>query len=192
MRQCFTNRRIIIYNGAGLSAVCLYHKGEPCVFDGEYHGEGRKLPAKNLKEREEMSMKEKIKIMSVNTKKKGRRLRGVKDSGISMAECIEQLVPGMYTFREVYAGDAVETAETLRPEIIWILLEASGDCLDLLEKLKRVHPEAAVFVMFVGPTEDEQEVINAYSASGAYKCYFLPPFILNTLVHDMYVALNLE
>lgn len=137
-------------------------------------------------------MKEKIKILSINTKKKVRKPKTFIDAEVSMGECIEQLVPGMYTISEVYESDAIERVETLQPEIIWILQEASGDCLHLVNKIKKMQSEAVIFILFFGVIDDEQEVINTYSTLGVYKCYFLPPLVFDTLIHDMHVALNLE
>lgn len=134
-------------------------------------------------------MKEKIKILSVgNAKKEVKKPKG----SLTVQDYIEQLAPGMYTFSKVYVEDAIEVVDTLRPEIIWIHQEVSMDCSELVKEIKRIHPAAVIFMMFVGVVDDEQEVMNTYLALGAYKCYFIPPMMLDTLVHDMYVALNLE
>lgn len=134
-------------------------------------------------------MKEKIKILSVgNAKKEVKKPKG----SLTVKDYIEQLAPGMYTLSKAYVEDAIEVVDTLRPEIIWIHQEVSKDCSELIKEIKRIHPAAVIFMMFVGVFDDEQEVMNAYLALGAYKCYFIPPMMLDTLVHDMYVALNLE
>jgi len=72
-------------------------------------------------------MKEKVKILSINTKKKGRKSKTSNESGKSMGDYMEELAPGMYSFSEVYACDAIKEVETLRPEIIWILQDALMD-----------------------------------------------------------------
>lgn len=137
-------------------------------------------------------MIEKVKVLSINTKKKAkRRLKKPKDS-LPMQEYIEQLAPDMYSVREVYVEGAIEAVEAFRPEIIWILQEVSKDYSELVKEIKRIHPAAVVFMLFFGVCEDEEEMMNTYSVLGVYKCYFLPPMILDTLVHDMYVATNLE
>ena len=137
-------------------------------------------------------MKEKVKVLSINTKRKRKTLKGSADSGMTLAKCMEQFAPGLYTFSEAYVEDAIGAVETLRPEVIWIAQEASKDCSELVKEIKRVHPTAVIFLMFVGLVDDEQEMMEKFYALGTYKCYFLPPLMLDTLAHDMYVALNLE
>lgn len=137
-------------------------------------------------------MKEKIKVLTINTKKKRKKSKISNGSGMNLGDFIEEHAPGMYSFSEVYASDAIDEVEALRPEIIWIVQDASMDCSELIKGIKSIHPAAAIFVMLFGVIDDEQEVMNTYSALGVYKCYFLPPLVIDTLAHDMYVALNLE
>ncbi len=134
-------------------------------------------------------MEEKIKVLSVGKAKKETKKP---KNALSVQDYIEQLAPGMYTFSKAYIDDALETVDTLRPEIIWIHQEASMDCSELVKEIKRIHPSAVIFMMFIGVFDDEQEMMNTYLELGAYKCYFIPPMMLDTLVHDMHVALNLE
>lgn len=134
-------------------------------------------------------MEEKIKVLSlIPVKKEVKKPEGA----MSVQDYIEEMAPGLYTFSKVYIGDAIETVDRLRPEIIWLQQEASVDCTELLKEIKRIHPSAAVFVMLVGVCDDEQETANTYLALGAYKCYFIPPMLLDELVHDMHVAMNIE
>lgn len=137
-------------------------------------------------------MKEKVKVLTINTKKKRRKSNISNGSGTNLGDFIEEYAPGMYSFSEVYASDARKEVEALRPEIIWIVQDASMDSSELIKEIKSIHPAAAIFVMLFGVIDDEQDVMNTYSALGVYKCYFLPPMVLDTLAHDMYVALNLE
>jgi len=150
------------------------------------------MAAKYHEERSGNDMKEKVKILSINTKKKGRKSKTSNESGKSMGDYMEELAPGMYSFSEVYACDAIKEVETLRPEIIWILQDALMDSSGLVKEIKSIHPAVAIFVMLFGVADDEQELMKKYSDLGAYKCYFLQPLVLDTLAHDMYVALNLE
>ena len=132
-------------------------------------------------------MQEKIKVLSIVKSK-----TKVKKGMLSIEDCIDQYAPGMYTYSDVLAKDAIKEVDKLRPEIIWITQDASTDYSDLVKEIKRIHPAAAIFMMFAGVFDDEQELTNTYLALGVYKCYFIPPLILDTLAHDMYVALNLE
>lgn len=137
-------------------------------------------------------MKDKVKVLSINTKKKKTPSKGSADSGMSLIKCMEQFAPGLYTFSEAYVADAIGAVETLRPEVIWMTQEASKDCSELVIEIKRVHPTAAIFLMFIGLVDDEQEMMERFYSLGVYKCYFLPPLMLDTLAHDMHVALNME
>lgn len=135
-------------------------------------------------------MGEKIKILSVGKAKK--EVKKTPKGAFSVQDYIEQAAPGMYTFIKAYIEDTIKMVETLRPEIIWIHQEQSMDCSNLVKEIKRIHPAAAIFMMLIGAYEDEQEMSDTYTALGAYKCYFIPPLMLDILVHDMHVALNME
>ena len=129
-------------------------------------------------------MKERIKLLSINYKK-------MKPTEISaQTELIEEYAPDMYdSIFAVGAEEGIKKVVDFRPEIIF-LNEKIKDTLGLLKKIKQMHPPAVVFI-FLSVVDDEQEAIDEYIASGACKCY-VPPIIMDTLIHDMYVALNLE
>ena len=101
-------------------------------------------------ERRGNDMKEKVKVLTINTKKKVRKPRASNGSGKSMGDIIEEYAPGMYSFSEVYAGDAIKEVEALRPEIIWIVQDASMDSSGLVKEIKSIHPAAVIFVMLFG------------------------------------------
>lgn len=103
---------------------------------------------------------------------------------------MEIYAPEMYEM--IYAvgeKQALIQVEQLQPEII-MLPDNMKDALGLLIRIKQIHPKEVVFVM-VGTVEDEQEVFDEFKAHGAYKCY-TSPLSMDTLTHDMYVALNME
>ena len=132
-------------------------------------------------------MKDKIKCLSMGYQKP--KLDNIK----SWEGAVERYAPDMYEF--FYSTGEKETISQinkLQPEII--MMNPSNhkllDSLGLLIKIKQLHPTAAVFVN-LNIVDDEQEVVEEFMARGAYKCY-LPPFFFDTLIHDMYVALNLE
>lgn len=134
-------------------------------------------------------MGEKIKLMSIGN----RKAKPVNSS--NWAKTVERYAPDMYElFYVVGEKEAIKKVAELRPEIILILpsvlQDKLTDGLRLLKEIKQLHPKAAVF-MNIGMVDDEQEAIDAYMASGAYKCY-VAPISMDALFHDMYVALNLE
>ena len=64
-------------------------------------------------------MKEKVKVLTINTKKKRKKPKAY-GSGKSLGDFIEEYAHCMYSFSEVYVRDAIDEGETLRPEIILI------------------------------------------------------------------------
>ena len=134
-------------------------------------------------------MKEKIKLLSVGKKKaKTENLK-------SWERTVERYAPDMYEL--IYSAgekDTLKKVDEFRPEIVLILPSILQnnltDGLRLLKELKQLHSMAAVFVN-LGMVDDEQETIEAFMGCGAYKCYTVP-LVMDSLFHDMYVALNLE
>ena len=132
-------------------------------------------------------MKTKAKVLIVVDKKPKKR-----KNVMSFEEIIEKNAPNMY---EYYYGigdeDAIKQIEEYRPEIVFMQHNNSKGVLGLLKKVKTMHPLVAVFIL-LDNVDDENELLVEYMAAGAYKCYCIPPLIINSLIHDMYVALNLE
>lgn len=132
---------------------------------------------------------DKIKLLSVC------RRRPKAASSASWAAVVENYAPDRYELLSS-AGerDTLKKVEQFHPEIVLILPSIlHGDLSDgvgLLREIKRLSPESAVLV-HIGNVDDEQAAVDAFMAAGAYKCY-LPPVVMDTLFHDMYVALNLE
>ena len=134
-------------------------------------------------------MKEKIKVLfAVDKKAKKSILKGAP----TLANIIEGEVPDTYEFIFGFGEeDSIKQVDKLRPEIIFIGQNKSIDALGLLKKVKQLHPLAVVFIILPNILDDEQETIDEYMAAGAYKCFF-STIVHETLLHDMYVALNLE
>ena len=134
-------------------------------------------------------MKEKIKVL-ITRKKKWITKRAKQSSNIEYI--IEKMAPGVYEFIDgVGEENIIMQVEKCSPEIIFIVPYAQMDGLNLLRQIKRLQPTANVFVFLLNIIDNEEETIDQYMSLGAYKC-FLPPLNINTLVHDMYVSLNLE
>lgn len=134
-------------------------------------------------------MNEKIKLLSIGKKK------SKPENSNSWAKTVERYAPDMYElFYAAGEKEALKKVDELMPQIVLILSSIlQSDALNglkLLEKIKKIHPQAAVFVT-IGMVDDEQEAIDAYIDGGAYKCY-PAPVDMESLFHDMYVALNLE
>ena len=102
---------------------------------------------------------------------------------------IEEYAPGLYkTIDATGEREAIDQIVSQKPEIIMIS-DKIKDPIKLLKTIKSIHPEVVVFIML--SIAEDDEVIDNYIAHGAYKCY-TPPLVIDTLVHDMYVSLNME
>ena len=130
-------------------------------------------------------MNAKKKILSIGNKKwKSRDVE-------NWNHLIEEYAPGLYeNYRAIGEREAIEQVKQLQPEIIMMTNRMEG-VLELLSKIKQIHPEGAVFVVLAEAEDDEQAAMDEFKARGAYKCYSTP-LSMDTLVHDMYVALNME
>lgn len=130
---------------------------------------------------------DKIKVLYVQTKriKKNAKVK-------TMGDMIEMIAPDVYEFIYVYCKDDVMgTVRELRPEIVFLPNHKSVDALELIREIKSLYPMTAIFIMLSDMEDDDQEVIDRFHAVGAYKCCF-STLSMDALVHDMYVALNLE
>lgn len=127
---------------------------------------------------------EKIKLLSVGNKK-------MKTSEKQSWEAlVDRYAPELYqNFYAVDEKEALKIAKEIKPEII-IVANIMKNTLELVKILKQVNPDGVILVV-LGMVEDEQEATEAFKAQGAYKCY-PAPLSMDTLIHDMYVALNLE
>lgn len=134
-------------------------------------------------------MAKEIKLLSVGGKKaKVENVRG-------WERTVEMYAPDMYKL--LYSAgekDTLKQVKELRPEIVLILPSIlKGNLQDgarMVKEIKQINPETAVFVN-LGVVSDEQEAVEMFMACGAYKSY-ITPVAMDTLFHDMYVALNLE
>ena len=131
---------------------------------------------------------ERIKVLSVITEK--RRYKACK---ITINDIIEKECPNTYEFKVVFKGqNIIEQINQYRPKIVFLPHDGLIDTLGLLKQIQRLQYSTVVFILLSDRIlEDEQITIDTFIDAGAYKCVF-PTFSINSLVHDMYVSLNLE
>lgn len=104
-------------------------------------------------------------------------------------DLVERYAPNLYeNYYAVGEKEAMRQVTELQPEIV-MLSNGMKDALGLLVKIKEINPAGAVFVV-LGIVDDEEEVMDRFKAAGAYKCY-TSPLSMDTLIHDMYVSLNI-
>lgn len=129
-------------------------------------------------------MTEKVKLLLIGNK------RVKPTEAENTKRLFDNYAPGLYDITHlVGTEDCIKSVDVLCPRIIIINDKIKG-AKELLEKIKQIRPEIVVFV-FLSAVDDEQHAIDEYMQRGAYKCY-MPPIIMDTLAHDMYVALHLE
>lgn len=81
--------------------------------------------------------------------------------------------------------------EQFQPQIIYIGQSKAFDILELVTRIKELFPEMVVIVNLSDNVSDQQELIVKLKEAGVYKCYY-STLIVETLIHDMFVALNME
>lgn len=126
----------------------------------------------------------KIKLLSIGKKKMK------KDEMRNWEKLLEIYAPNLY--ENYYAAGEKESLKQiaeLRPSIS-IIANDMKDTVEFVKQAKKIHPSGVVLVV-LGMVDDEQVEIEKFISAGAYKCYSIP-LSMDTMVHDMYVALNLE
>ena len=113
------------------------------------------------------------------------------DFDLGWKALIEKYAPDMYDFlTSIGESDTIKQVAKFQAEIVIIFNEKSVSTLDLLKEIKQTHPLVPVLII-LSMKDDEQAVIDEFMACGAYKCY-PQPMIIDTIIHDMFVALNME
>lgn len=111
---------------------------------------------------------------------------------ITLGDMIEKLVPDTYEIDYVSVKeDVIKKINQFRPQIIYIFQNNSFDILSMVMRIKEMFPEAVILANISDSISRPQEVMAELKEIGVYKCYH-STLILETLVHDMFVALNRE
>ncbi len=132
-------------------------------------------------------MKKKAKVLFMLSKRAKRNTKSRR-----LGDVIEVEAPDMYDFLYSYGEEeTIKFVDEFNPEILFLNHVDKGNSLEVLKKIKQAHPTVQVFVILSNILSDEQEAIERYMTAGAYKCLF-STMNIETLIHDMYVSLNLE
>ncbi len=129
---------------------------------------------------------EKIRVLFIQEKKikKGKM--------ITLGDLIENEVPDTYQVDYVSAKENIlDKVKTFEPKIIFIAQSAAYDIFSLIKKIKEIEPEVVVLVNLTTAVETEQKTIDELKELGVYKCYS-SVLSVDSLVHDMFVSLNME
>lgn len=129
---------------------------------------------------------EKIKVLFIQEKeiKKGKM--------ITLGDLIENEVPDTYEIDYVSAKENIlDKVKKFGPQIIFIAQSKAYDIFDLIQKIKAIDSEMVILVNLATAAEAEQKMMNKLKELGVYKCY-LSALSVDSLVHDMFVSLNME
>lgn len=111
---------------------------------------------------------------------------------ITLGDLIENEVPDTYQMDYVSAKENIlEKAQKFKPQIIFISQSAAYDIFGLIKQIKESDPEVVILVNLTTAVESEKKTIEVLKELGVYKCYS-SVLSVDSLVHDMFVSLNME
>ena len=129
---------------------------------------------------------EKIRVLFVQEKKikKGKM--------ITLGDLIENEVPDTYQVDYVSAKENIlDKVKGFEPRIIFIAQSTAYDVFSLIKKFKEGNPDVVILVNLTAAVEAEKKIIETLMNLGVYKCYS-SVLSVDSLVHDMFVSLNME
>ena len=129
---------------------------------------------------------EKIRVLFVQEKKikKGKM--------ITLGDLIENEVQDTYQVDYVSAKENIlDKVKGFEPKIIFIAQSTAYDVFSLIKQFKEGNPDVVILVNLTAAVEAEQKIIETLMNLGVYKCYS-SVLSVDSLVHDMFVSLNME
>ncbi|MCD7785015.1 MAG: hypothetical protein LUH18_05475 [Oscillospiraceae bacterium] len=128
---------------------------------------------------------DKIKVLFIQEKK-------VKKGAITISDLIENEVPDTYEFDRVSAKeDIMGKVAELHPQIVFISNGKAYDIFELVRKIKELGSEIVILAMVFTDFGSEREMMDRLTGLGVYKCY-TSQLSVDSLIHDMFVSLNME
>lgn len=129
----------------------------------------------------------KIKVLFIQEKQIKNRAKV-----LTLGDLIEKEVPDTYEIDYVSIKEnVIEKIDSYRPQIIFASQSKAFDILELVQKIRKLFPMTIILVNLSNLVSEEQEMACRLKEAGAYKCYS-STLSLDTLIHDMFVALNME
>ena len=129
---------------------------------------------------------EKIRVLFVQEKKikKGKM--------ITLGDLIENEVPDTYQVDYVSAKENIlDKVKGFEPKIIFIAQSTAYDVFSLIKQFKEGNSDVVILVNLTAAVEAEKKIIETLMNLGVYKCYS-SVLSVDSLVHDMFVSLNME
>lgn len=128
----------------------------------------------------------KIKVLFIQEKKikKGKT--------ITLGDLIENEVPDTYEIDYVSAKENIlDKVKVFNPQIVFIGNSKAYDFFDLIKKIKEFNPKIVFLAIIVTDAENEHKTMEELKELGVYKCY-TTELSIDSLIHDMFVSLNME
>ena len=111
---------------------------------------------------------------------------------ITLGDMIEKQVPDTYEVDYVSVKEnVIKKINQFQPQIIYIFQSNAFDILGMVMRIKEMFPEVVILANLSDSVNCPQEMMAELKDAGVYKCYH-STLILETLIHDMFVALNRE
>lgn len=130
---------------------------------------------------------EKIKVLFIQEKK----IKN-KSNVITLGDLIKNEVPDTYEIDYVSVKeDVMSRMKKYNPQIVFIAQSKTFDILDLVRVIKETYPSMVILVNLATVADLEQEMVRRLKDLGVYKCYS-STLSVDSLVHDMFVSLNIE
>ena len=130
---------------------------------------------------------EKIKVLFIQEK----RIKN-KKKVVTLGDIIEKEVPDTYEIDYASIKDNVMgRIKEFSPQILLIAQSKAIDVLGLVKKVKESFPSVVILVNLSVAADSEQEMMRKLKAAGVYKCYS-SILSVDSLIHDMFVSLNME
>lgn len=130
---------------------------------------------------------EKINILFIQDRKMKK-----KRNTITLGDMINKQVPDTYEIDYISIKEnVIGKIKQFQPQIIYIFQSNAFDILELVTRIKEEFPRVVILTNLSDSVKSPQEMMAELKDAGVYKCYH-STFILETLIHDMFVALNME
>lgn len=115
-----------------------------------------------------------------------------KDKAMTIGGVIDSMVPDTYEMDYIGIKENIlKKVEAFKPHIIHISQSPKVDILEMVNNIRKTFPSIVIFVSISDHVSNQQEVILQLKDAGVYKCYGFT-LVIENLIHDMFVALNME
>ena len=129
---------------------------------------------------------EKIRVLFIHEKR-------VRKNFPVIVDVIENEVPDTYEIEDVdIKKNVIGKIEKFQPQIVIIMQSSKAvDVYGLILRIKEQFPQKIIFASLLDNIGEQQKKMQELKDAGVYKCYS-SMILIDTLIHDMFVAMNME